>query len=231
MKFISLAILLLTSSLLFADDDVLANWKKIWPDLKEYDKNGTRLLLSPDLSPSFSLDEYTNLVVEIRKNGKTIVILNQDSNVELGTQMWIEQGLEESVALGHDICVPNNGSIYTNMRYMSFHRGTIVKKFSLVSDKYKEVEQPFYFLSEQSETGTDIQIYSDTDEQNSVATVQRGNIVDLLGLKRIHGEIWFLVRGRSGLVGWHKLEILGYDPSPSGGIERNSLKIFDGYKG
>lgn len=84
----------------------------------------------------------------------------------------------------------------------------VTKKFQIVDGKFKEVLQPFYRLSLATIAVVDLDLKVDFQASEIVGTIAKGSTVEVLGVSYTESgdptEAWYLLSGKSGIIGWHK---------------------------
>lgn len=101
--------------------------------------------------------------------------------------------------------IPGDGCVYASghVNTMFDHR----RKYCLDDDRLKEVSQPFHYVGLKSKTLHDLTFYFDKAATNAVGTIPKGEFVEVLvaDAKRESERYDFLVRDKSGLIGWVSL--------------------------
>jgi hypothetical protein len=102
---------------------------------------------------------------------------------------------------GTILYLPGAGNIYVSS---SVNTSFDMKlKYSATRDTVKEVEQPFYYVGNESITLEDITIYSDIDKTNIVASLPKGTPIFIVGNKGFRN---YLLKTPFGLLGWFEIK-------------------------
>ncbi len=100
------------------------------------------------------------------------------------------------------IAIPGNGSIYS-----SGHTNNVFntrKKFKVVDNKLKEIEQAFYYVGLKTKTLKPITLYNSEQLNSKIASLPKNYKVEVL-LNKNKSSL-FLIKTEFGLTGWVKLE-------------------------
>lgn len=102
------------------------------------------------------------------------------------------------------LIIPGNGSIYSIDRY--YENFETRRKYSLKNGKIIEEKQPFYSVNLNSYALRPIDIYSDLELKNKLASIPaNGRIEIILCTDSNSRSDIYLVRTSFGLIGWAKL--------------------------
>jgi len=97
--------------------------------------------------------------------------------------------------------IPGNNFIYSQSRTDQMFKKR--RKFAISRGQLFEVTQPYYYVGISTKTNKPIQIYSDIDLTLPLASLPKGNEVEIL----LNKDDKYLVKTPFGLVGWIKIPI------------------------
>lgn len=101
---------------------------------------------------------------------------------------------------GVELSIPGNGTLYSNG-----HTNNLYNEFrawELVSNKLEEIKQPLQYVGLKTVALSDFAIHADTLQQFTVATITKGDSIELL----VQENDFFLIRNAHNLVGWWKID-------------------------
>ena len=203
-------------------DSVASNFKTLWPNLTKLGlRPGNVLLVDPklifdqssvDQSSVKFLDgeDFTKLFIKHpTTNGMMYFrFFHKYGFTMLGYSLNPNEGFDATMEASI-FCIPGNGSIYA----VDFIRGTEIRlyyarKFTIDYDQVTEVDQAFISLNVISRTNEDVDVFSDSNLTNKVATVGKNASLTVVGteFQKHHIELYptikVLVTTQSGVTGW-----------------------------
>ena len=101
---------------------------------------------------------------------------------------------------GVELSIPGNGTLYSNG-----HTNNLYNEFrawKLTSNKLEEIKQPLQYVGLKTVALSDFAIHADTLQQSTVATIAKGDSIELL----VQQNHFFLIRNSYNLVGWWKID-------------------------
>ena len=101
---------------------------------------------------------------------------------------------------GVELSIPGNGTLYSNG-----HTNNLYNEFrawELTSNKLEEIKQPLQYVGLKTVALSHFAIHADTLQQFTVATITKGDSIELL----VQENDFFLIRNAHNLVGWWKID-------------------------
>ncbi len=122
------------------------------------------------------------------------------------------EGRSDPTVYGKVICASASGTIYTERNVYSWAPVYYTEKYLIGSSALVKVEQPFYYIGRDSTANADLDIFFDLTAKSQIGSIAKGSRIEVVGYKPQSSNIWLLLKGTTGIIGWHKAFLVSDDP-------------------